>query len=208
MPMPHDSARALHRAGEFIKELSSAGEWSERCRREAEAILRHYPSAAQIELIAQMSPSEIEPPAVHRSPTADSQNPGHFAHLYGVLTTQEMADHLKCSPEQLYDRAVAGELIFLSSPNRVGDRRYPAFQLDERLDKPLLRRTIKEYNDADVNSTLLWSFLRTSQKVYGGLTAIEMLVGGLPTLYETLSAGERSEVFLDVVAEEISRVRY
>lgn len=136
------------------------------------------------------------------------QSPNSPAHLYGVLTAQEMADQLKCSPETVYERAVAGELIFLSSPSRLDDRRYPAFQLDKRLDKSLLRKTIQEYRDANVNSTLLWSFLRAPQKIYAGLTSIEILLGGMPTQYDTLMPEERSEIFLDVVAEEISRVRW
>ncbi len=136
------------------------------------------------------------------------QSPNSPAHLYGVLTAQEMADQLKCSPETVYERAVAGELIFLSSPSRLDDRRYPAFQLDKRLDKSLLRKTIQEYRDANVNSTLLWSFLRAPQKIYAGLTSIEMLLGGMPPQYDTLMPEERSEIFLDVVAEEISRVRW
>ena len=137
-----------------------------------------------------------------------NQNPGRFAHLYGVLTAQEMADHLKCLPEVVYERAAAGEFIFLSSPNRVGDRRYPAFQLSERLDKSLLKQTIQKYLEADVNSTLLWSFLRSPQKIYAGLTPIEMLLGGMPPEYDTLTPEERTEIFLDVVDEEISRVRW
>ena len=140
-------------------------------------------------------------------PIMDSQNPGRFMHPDRMLTAQEMADRLKCSPEAVYERVLAGEFIFLSSPNRVDDRRYPAFQLDERLDKSLLKQTIQKYRDADVNSTLLWSFLRSPQKVYAGLTPIEMLLGGMPPQYDTLTPEERSEIFLDVVAEEISRVR-
>lgn len=119
-----------------------------------------------------------------------------------------MAEHLKCSPEAVYERAVAGEFIFLSSTSRADGRRHPAFQLDGRVDKSLLRQTIQEYRDADVNSTRLWSFLRTPQKIYAGLTAIEMLLGGIPPQFDTLTPEERSEIFLDVVAEEISRVRW
>ncbi|UUZ71229.1 hypothetical protein LP415_19165 [Polaromonas sp. P1(28)-8] len=155
--------------------------------------------------IAQMAQGKIAAAVEHLQSIIDSQNPGPFAHLYGVLTAQEMADHLKCSPEAVYERAVAGEFIFLSSPARAGGPRYPAFQLDERLDKSLLKQTIQEYRDADVNSTLLWSFLRTPQKIYTGLTAIEMLLGGMPPQYDTLTPEERSEIFLDVVAEELSR---
>ena len=141
-------------------------------------------------------------------PTVGVKAPNSPAHLYGVLTAQEMADHLKCSPESVSERAVAGEFIFLSSPSRTDDRRYPAFQLDGRVDKSLLRQTIQQYRDADVDPARLWSFLRAPQKIYAGLTAIEMLLGGMPPQFGTLTPEDRSEIFLDVVAEEISRVRW
>ena len=140
--------------------------------------------------------------------TVGIQSPNSPAHLYGVLTAREMADRLKCSQEVVYERAVAGEFIFLSSPSRADDRRYPAFQLDGRVDKSLLKQTIQKYRAADVNSTLLWSFLRAPQKIYVGLTAIEILLGDMPSRYEMLTLEERSELYLDVIDEEISRVRW
>ena len=39
-------------------------------------------------------------------------------------------------------------------------------------------------------------------------TAIEMLLGGMPPQFETLTREERADIFLDVVEEEISRVRW
>lgn len=140
--------------------------------------------------------------------TVGIQSPNSPAHLYGVLTVREMADRLKCSLEAVYERAVAGEFIFLSSPSRVDNRRYPAFQLDVRLDKSLLMQTIQKYRDADVNSTLLWSFLRTPLKIYVGLTAIEILLGDMPRQFQMLTLEERAELYLDVVDEEIPRVRW
>jgi hypothetical protein len=140
--------------------------------------------------------------------TVGIQSPNSSAHLYGVLTVREIADRLKCSPEAVYERTVAGEFILLSSPSRVDDRRYPAFQLDERVDKSLLKQTIQKYRDADINSTLLWSFLRAPLKIYVGLTAIEILLGDMPRHFEMLTLEERSWLYLDVVDEEISRVRW
>ena len=48
MTMPDERARALRWAGEFIRELMAAGELSDKRKREAQVILRHYPSAAEI----------------------------------------------------------------------------------------------------------------------------------------------------------------
>lgn len=208
MTLPNETACALRWAGEFIKELINTGEISEKRQQEARVILRHYPSAAEIGYLDPSPSDKLAPAVAHPPPTVESQNPGRFAHLCGVLTAQEMADHLKCSPEAVYERAVAGELLFLSSPSRVDDRRYPAFQLDERLDKSLLKQTMQKYLEADVNSTLLWTFLRGPQRIYAGLTPIEMLLGGMPPEYDTLTPKERSDIFLEVVDEEISRVRW
>ena len=48
MTMPNERARALRWAGEFIQDIAASGELSEERKREAQAILRHYPSAAEI----------------------------------------------------------------------------------------------------------------------------------------------------------------
>ena len=233
MTTPAERTRALRWAGEFIQELVTTGELSEKRKHEALVILRHYPTATEIEpqfATGRYDVAEGQSPGIKVPPERGFntlgqlesksieglqdpklepllRNHGRLAHLYGVLTAQEMADHLKCSPEAVYERAVAGEFIFLSSPTRDDDRRYPAFQLNERLDKSLLKQTIQEYRDADVNSTLLWVFLRSPQKIYAGLITIEMLLGGMPPQYDMLTPEERSEIFLDVVAEELSRVR-
>jgi len=47
--MPNERARALRWAGEFIRELAAYGEISEARKREAQVILRHYPSTAEID---------------------------------------------------------------------------------------------------------------------------------------------------------------
>ena len=75
------------------------------------------------------------------------------------------------------------------------------------MDRSLLKQVIQEYRDAGVSTTLLWNFLRTPQKIFAGLTPMEIMLGGMPPEYDTLTPDERSEIFLDVVAEEISRVR-
>jgi hypothetical protein len=176
----------------------------EHCLREALGTWLRVNSPSNI---SQMSQEEVAIAAEQLQPAVGSQEHGRFAHLYGVLTAQEMAEHLKCAPEAIYDRGVAGDLIVLLSPARIDDRRYPAFQLNERLDKSLLKQIIQEYRDAGVSSTLLWSFLRTPQKIFAGLTPIEMMLGGSSPAYDALTPDEWTEAFLDVVAEELSRVR-
>ncbi|UUZ73249.1 hypothetical protein LP415_08045 [Polaromonas sp. P1(28)-8] len=69
--------------------------------------------------IDQMPHENIATAVEHPQPTIDRQNPGRFAHLYGVLTAQEMADHLKCSPEAVYERGRRRiHFPFVVSPSR------------------------------------------------------------------------------------------
>lgn len=127
--------------------------------------------------------------------------------LYQVLTAKEMADRMKLTPPVVYQRETAGELFSVLEPYRKCGRHFPAFQLHPKLNQRLLVKIIKAFVDADVNTTLLWSFLRTPQRIFDKLTPIEMLVGGLPAAFEGLKLEERAEAILDVVAEHLSRVR-
>lgn len=108
---------------------------------------------------------------------------------------------------QVRDREVAGDLFAVQAPGRSNGPRYPAFQLIERLDKSLLKQIIQEYRDAGVSTPLLWSFLRSPQKIFAGLTPVEMMLGGSSPAYDALTPEEWTEAFLDVVTEELSRVR-
>jgi hypothetical protein len=127
--------------------------------------------------------------------------------LYQVLTAQEMADRMKLTLPVVYKREEAGELFAVLEPYRKTGRLFPAFQLDHKLNHRLLVKVIKAYADADVNTTLLWSFLRTPQRIFDKLTPIEVLVGRMPVAIGELKPEERDEAFLEVVAEELSRVR-
>lgn len=47
--MPNERSRALRWAGEFIRDLAAAGVLSDERKREAQGILRHYPSSKEID---------------------------------------------------------------------------------------------------------------------------------------------------------------
>lgn len=137
---------------------------------------------------------------------ASGQDRSRFAHMYGVLSVKEMADRLKCSTAGVREREAAGEIFAAHAAAREGGPLYPAFQLDERLDKALLKQIIQEYRRWGASATLMWSFLRSPQKIFGGLTPVEMLLGGSTPGYDALTPDEWMEAFLDVVSEELSRV--
>lgn len=136
----------------------------------------------------------------------DARTRGLFARMYGVLTVDEMADHMGCTPEDVREREAAGEIFAAYGPGREGVLRYPAFQLDDRLNKVALKKTIQEYRKWDASTTLMWSFLRSRQKIFGGLTPVEMMLGGSTPNYDALTPDQWIEEFLEVVSEELSRV--
>lgn len=138
--------------------------------------------------------------------TADDHARGRFAKMYGVLTVDEMADRMKCTPEDVHEREAAGEIFAAYTPGREDGPHYPAFQLDDRLNKAMLKNIILEYRKWDASTTLMWSFLRSRQKIFGGLTPVEMMLGGSTPNYDVLTPDKWIEEFLDVVSEELSRV--
>jgi hypothetical protein len=127
--------------------------------------------------------------------------------LYLVLTAQEMAAQMQCSVPVIYQRESADEFFSALAPGRKNGKRFPAFLLNDKLDRSLMKRVIQAYKEASVGTTLMWSFLRAPQNEFGGLTAVQMLLGGSAPAYANMSRDERAEAIMDVVDEELSRVR-
>lgn len=127
--------------------------------------------------------------------------------VWSVVAREEFMRLLGCSASSLGELEAAGELFSLPPADQVGDSRYPAFQLNGTLDKTLLRNIIAMYRDADVSYTKLWSFLRSPRRENSDKTMVEILLGALPPAEIGMSATERAEAILDIVAEELSRVR-
>lgn len=95
-----------------------------------------------------MSKEDIAKIAELFHPSVDDPDHDRFKHEYGVLTIEDMADRMKCTPEMVREREVAGDLFAAHTPDRAGGELYPKFQLDERVDRALLKRIIQEYRDA------------------------------------------------------------
>jgi len=115
-------------------------------------------SAQELCMSAQQSENEDQ-----RQPTADNHNHHRFKHEHRALTLENMASRMRCTPEVVLEREVADELFSARAPHRGGGPRYPVFQLNKNLNKPLWRRIIKAYRDADVSTSRLWIFLRSPQ---------------------------------------------
>jgi hypothetical protein len=137
--------------------------------------------------------------------TDTDQGRSRAAQLYGVLTLEEMAARMECTAGDVREREAAGQIFSAWASGREG-LGYPAFQLDERLSKTLLKQVILEYRRWNASTTLMWSFLRSPQKTFGGLTPVEMMLGGSMPGFDGLTTSGWTEAFLDVVFEELSRV--
>lgn len=156
----------------------------------------------------QISREVITTAGGQRQSAAGNRDHDRFKRQFGTVTLEEMADRLECTPEAIREREAAGELFAAGAQGRDDGPRYPTFQLNENLDRPMLKQIIREYRDADVSMTRLWSFLRTPQKFFAGFTPMEMLLGCSFPEYEALTPEERCAAFLDLVADELSRTRF
>lgn len=54
MTTPHERARSLIQAGDLLRELSLGAEVPESLRRQAETVLRHYPSEQDFKLASEL----------------------------------------------------------------------------------------------------------------------------------------------------------
>lgn len=127
--------------------------------------------------------------------------------IYQTLSAQEMADRMQCSLPVIYQRESADEFFSALAPGRKNGKRYPVFLLSDKLDRALMKEVIQAYKEAGVSSTLMWSFLRSPQNEFGGLTPVKMLLGGAAPAYADMSRDARAAAIMDVVNEELSRVR-
>jgi hypothetical protein len=84
---------------------------------------------------------------------------------------------------------------------------YPAFQLDKRVNQPMLlklRELCWLHQTADV---FVWDFLRTRHKPLGGLTGVDFLLDYFTPEIAAMNHEEREEHFLELALEEISRLQ-
>lgn len=98
-----------------------------------------------LKAVARLSKEKMAASVELLRPAFDDQDHDCFKHEYGVLTLEEMAGRMKCTPKVVREREVAGDLFAAHTPGRANGELYPKFQLDERVDKLLLKQIIHEY---------------------------------------------------------------
>ncbi|KRC30730.1 hypothetical protein [Acidovorax sp. Root219] len=97
-----------------------------------------------------------------------------------LLSAEAMAQKMQCSRANVYEREKKGSLFSVLPPGRENGRRYPAFQLQARLDAALLTALIMRFRERQASMNLLWDFLRSVQPSLGGLTGVELLLWQVP----------------------------
>ncbi|MES2282502.1 MAG: hypothetical protein V4542_13905 [Pseudomonadota bacterium] len=207
VPLLLTSADAIPSAGTvlpriMIGRVKAAGESTDDIR----AQLLYL--SQSLKTIGQMSNEEVANIIAQVQPALVDPDRNRFKKEYGVLTIEEMADRMSCTIKRVRELELEGDLFAARAPGRDGGPLYPKFQLDERVIKSLLKQVIHQYREAEVSTTMLWSFLRAPQKIFHGWTPMEMMLGASSPAFDALTPEEWKEAFLDVVAEEISRVRW
>ncbi|MDP2322650.1 MAG: hypothetical protein Q8N51_01295, partial [Gammaproteobacteria bacterium] len=123
----------------------------------------------------------------------------------GLLSADELAKRMKCTPQAVYHREQALQFFSVIPPGRKKGRKYPEFQLDPRLDDQALKRLIILFKRAEhmgVTSNDLWNFLRTLQTALQGNTAVNALLG----LGTGATQADGGDVIFELAQEEIATI--
>ncbi|MDP3347773.1 MAG: hypothetical protein Q8S92_02110, partial [Hydrogenophaga sp.] len=119
---------------------------------------------------------------------------------------KDYAARLDATDQTVYNWEKAGRLISVLPPGRVRSRRYPAFQLSPRLNRPLHELAIAMYRSHEQDMTLYWDFLRSRHKDFGGSTGVDFLLNRVadPGLLD-LEESDLNDLFLSMAEEDMSR---
>ncbi|WP_300650594.1 hypothetical protein [Hydrogenophaga sp.] len=125
---------------------------------------------------------------------------------FELLEAKDFAARLDATDQTVYNWEKAGRLISVLPPGRVRSRRYPAFQLSPRLNRPLHALAIAMYRSHEQDMTLYWDFLRTRHKDFGGSTGVDFLLNRVaePGLVD-LEESDLHDLFLSMAEEDMSR---
>jgi hypothetical protein len=125
---------------------------------------------------------------------------------FQLLEAKDYAARLDATDQTVYNWEKAGRLISVLPPGRVRSRRYPAFQLSPRLNRPLHELAIAMYRSHEQDMTLYWDFLRSRHKDFGGSTGVDFLLNRVaePGLLD-LEESDLNDLFLSVAEEDMSR---
>ena len=125
---------------------------------------------------------------------------------FELLEAKDFAARLGATDQTVYNWEKAGRLISVLPPGRVRSRRYPAFQLSARLNRPLHALAIAMYRSHEQDMTLYWDFLRTRHKDFGGSTGVDFLLNRFaePGLVD-LEESDLNDLFLSMAEEDMSR---
>lgn len=140
--------------------------------------------------------------------TVKSTSPCAPGSSYRLQTLEALARTDGEGRSQILERERRGELISVMSLEARGERLYPSFQVDPRVDVLLLRDIVDLYRKADLDLGSLWDFLRSVQKPLGGMTGVDFLMGYYAAEQSDASPQELRQHFLELAEEDISRANW
>lgn len=127
---------------------------------------------------------------------------------YCLQTLEALAQTDVGGGSQILERGKRGELISVMSIEARGERLYPAFQVDPRVNVVLLKEIIDLYRKAGLDLRSLWDFLRSVQEPLGGMTGVDFLMGYYAPEQSAASPQELQQHFLELAEEDISRANW
>jgi hypothetical protein len=141
---------------------------------------------------------------VHRELAAPAPSlRGKPAEADALLNAEDFAKRMECSPQAVYHREQARQFFSVIPPGRTKGRKYPAFQLDRRLDRSSLHKLIVLFKEAEtmgITTNDLWNFLRTIQSALQGNTVLNALLG----VGQGASKQDDGQMIFELAEEEIT----
>jgi len=206
VPLPSPTAGDSSNVGDHVPRRIMIGRLRSTRRENTDDVQSQLLQLSQaLVTIGQIPKEQIAAVVEQLQPATSRLNRDRFRREYGVLTIEEMASRMKCTVEEVREREISGD-IFSARMSGLDGPRYPAFQLHGNLNRALLHQVIQEYHEWGASMTFLWVFLRSPSEMFDGWTPMEILLGASIPAYEALTPSEKTEVFMEFVSEELSRV--
>lgn len=101
--------------------------------------------------------------------------------------------------------ATAPENLLVISAGRSGGLKYPAFQLDGRLNEVAFASARALFAASSLPEHSLWDSLRTRYKSLGGFSGVDFLLGYFHPDVASMTDAERDDHFEEILREEVWR---
>ncbi|WP_439590206.1 hypothetical protein [Hydrogenophaga sp.] len=101
--------------------------------------------------------------------------------------------------------ATETEHLLVISAGRTGELKYPAFQVDGRLNEVAFARARALFATSSLPDHSLWDSLRTRYKSLGGMSGVDFLLGYFHPDVAAMTDADRNDHFEEILQEEVWR---